>query len=229
MDRTENLNEDFLQSEILLYCIKKCILRPEISPSLKLQILFLLFEKCKYVDSKEENVANLNDSLINPIGVDNDLIEKPPESLTADQAKELRKLMLEELRRLNSFCYSMRTETKHIPDIINNTETTRSLFANLNKQISTLNQCLFVQKKIENVKFKAYSFLLEKYTDAISLAKSEINEERKLCEEIVEAMTNSSRGKSLLFAEQILESKIDSNREKIEQLKFELVTNNIQL
>ena len=169
----EDYSTKYLQSEIILYCLKKCIHGPHLSPATKDKVLSLM---CEFDESVEETTVKSDlttfstnsrtmrsesttlgsDSKqeFNFLGIDEDILQESPEKLTSEQEAELRDCILEQLTILHKFCTSVNSKVK-IPDVKGDIDDFLcDLEENIMEQTLQLQKFIDLQKNISDAKMK---------------------------------------------------------------------------
>lgn len=168
-----------MESEMIMYFLKKCIERQEMSPDVKLKIMFLIYEKSDYFRSfTQDDLKMNNQEHINPLGIDNDLLEAPPENLTSVQIDELKKLILLEVKKCHYFFSSMRLQIKPLLLQGNFRHSVEILDGNLKKQIAGLDVNTNLQNKIDYLEETACNRLDDVTHMLLGRAKKLLHDER---------------------------------------------------
>ncbi|XP_014279068.1 synaptonemal complex protein 1 [Halyomorpha halys] len=235
----EELSYDkYLQSEIMMHCLKRCISSSHLSPAVKVKVLSLKYDSsesfdessirsesvCSKITLKSES-STIKDCAkdINFLGIDEDILSESPEHLTLEERQQLEECISEQISLFHKFCTNLDTNVKFPLVEVDISELLQQLDEQILEQKLQIEKLIQLQVEACDVKLESYNVFKEIIERTVGELQSSKLKGRKLLEEIDKEMMVGDRARYLEKAEEILEKKIAKDKEEIEKLKLELL------
>lgn len=124
----EELSFDkYLQSEVMIYCLKRCVSSSHLSPAVKVKVLSLIYDKSdsfdestirsesafsKFTIKSESSTLKDFGTDINFLGIDEDILQESPERLTLEESEQLKECISERISMFHKFCSNLDNKVK---------------------------------------------------------------------------------------------------------------------